>query len=146
MDVKLEPGEAIPDSLRKALTAWGQNRLSGKELVNASFVAMLELLDTYRHQKLPLPPEAVMRFRSMEPYEKAQMSKEAKQAFEEQFRGFLKTEQRVRDKNAGNFAHLKELQTWAQDKQLPESVMGQIREVLLSHQTQQPSEEHVLVL
>lgn len=135
--MELNTKEALPDttndcpsSLREALEAWKINKLSSKDLVEASFYAMLDFLSAYRYRALPTPPKEVREYRELSQTVKNRMEDKNKTRTYEDNKAFYESEAQIKDMNCANRNRLEELLDWAKGKALSVDILSSIQSLI----------------
>lgn len=130
------PQSTCPLTLRTVLRAWQEGRVTGEDLVEASYMAQLDLLDEYRWRPLPTVPQAVAFQRS----NNVKLSPAEAQEYQNKYGGFFKDESAAKARNYSNEATLQELVAWAEKKALPDTMLQAMRKLLRSWPHHQPQE------
>ena len=125
--------DTCPAELRQVVTEWKAGRCSNQALIEASYIAQLDLLEAYRRKPPPSVPDEVAQHRAMPPYKRDQLSADAKEALERRHVAFFAQERQVTRQNQANRYHVSDLLDWATERQLPASVLSQIEGVLHEH-------------
>ena len=131
--------------LRTTYEAWKQGKASNDELVQVSYMVMLDHMDAFRAMPLPRPvPEAIAKFRSIPDQDRKAMSEEVKGKLFTRYGDWLSSERRVLTQNYTNKLRLTELKEWALLTKKPQNILDSIEQVLWTHKDSETEEQSEL--
>jgi hypothetical protein len=132
---KALPGlpDTVPEHLRAIYGKWRAGQATNQDLINASYTAMLDLLDHYKKKPLPTPPDEIVRFRQAPRFEQDSMSATARAKLFDRHGAFISQERAIKNQNRSSHLQLLELMEWCKIGKMPDSVIQQVQQAIWTH-------------